>query len=383
MKETVNLFDGELKYDGNIIGSLMELNIIINIKNKTIPIDVDNFIKVDTISNFGKIIESDIINMDNIKNKNIFITQNNQNGPYFDIAYLEGKNIKSPKLTFIQVKKSLSENKINKQQMHNIFEASKNNFLSLFKFIPEYDKINLVYISLINNQIKQAIIEHDNYKKNKSKKVSDLGKEINSVVYSINQLYNFCFQNDINLYYYEPKKHLFYIKKNNNFELSKLDLSIENKNEFNLIFDISYLSTEFENNKKKCVNLNYENFLQKKKEKSFSLIINEFVMGVVFEFTNKYFINVNIINFIDLHKTHIDCHYYNLSKNQAIICLKINKKNKYIVDSFIYNNRLIKYKDDNLEFGNKTELERDNDFLVFINFDNICSSLKVFFSQNL
>ena len=43
MKQTVNLFDGEIRYDGNVIGSLMELNLIINIKNKNIPLDIDSF----------------------------------------------------------------------------------------------------------------------------------------------------------------------------------------------------------------------------------------------------------------------------------------------------------------------------------------------------
>ena len=228
MKETVNLFDGELNYDGNVIGSLIELNIIINLKDKVIPLDIDNFVKVDTIYNCGKIIESDT---NNFKNKNILITQNNQNGPFYDIAYIQGKNIDSPILSYIQVKKSLSDNKIDKQIMYSKFEEKKENFSNLFNFIPESKNIKLFYISLINKKIRQALLIHKKYKNDKSKKVSDLGNELNSLVYSLNALYNFCNEKGIQLYYYDPKEHKFYIKSKDDFIESKLDLSIEYKNE--------------------------------------------------------------------------------------------------------------------------------------------------------
>ena len=54
--------------------------------------------------------------------------------------------------------------------MYIIFEEYKNNFLNLFGFTPEYDMINIIYISLINNQIKKTILIHDSYKTDKSKK---------------------------------------------------------------------------------------------------------------------------------------------------------------------------------------------------------------------
>ena len=68
-----------------------------------------------------------------------------------------------------------------------------------------------------NNNIKKPIIVHDNYKKDTSQKNSDLGNEINSNVYSINSLESFCYENCIQLYYYEPKNHKFYIKVKNDF----------------------------------------------------------------------------------------------------------------------------------------------------------------------
>jgi glutamate racemase len=62
MKESIKLFDGEIKYNGNVIGSFLELNIINHIKNKNIKLDIDAFVKVDSIHDFGKIIEEDTDN---------------------------------------------------------------------------------------------------------------------------------------------------------------------------------------------------------------------------------------------------------------------------------------------------------------------------------
>ena len=59
------------------------------------------------------------------KNKNIFITQNNPMGSYFDLAYFQGKNINPSKPIYIQVKKSLSKNWIGFPQTKQIFESKK------------------------------------------------------------------------------------------------------------------------------------------------------------------------------------------------------------------------------------------------------------------
>ena len=58
------------------------------------------------------------------------------------------------------------------QQTEQIFQTKKDNFSKLFLLEPK--EINLVYITLINKMIKKAIIEHDIYKRDKNKKVSDL-----------------------------------------------------------------------------------------------------------------------------------------------------------------------------------------------------------------
>ena len=96
------------------------------------------------------------------------------------------------------------------------------------------------------------------------------------------------------------------------------------------------------------------------------------------EFAEKYFNNITIFHYIDLSKAHLNIEYKNLSNNQAIICLKIEQKKKYKVDSFIYRDNLIICKGENFEFKKHAILDRDNDFLVAINFESISESLKKF-----
>ena len=250
----------------------------------------------------------------------------------------------------------------------------------MFSFVPKNENINLIYISLINNQIKQAIYSHDFYKKDKSRKVSNLGSDINSVVYSFNKLYSFCIQYNIEVFYYEPKKHLFYKKNQNNFEPSELNLSNENPKKLSYIFHFTKLLNHFQHNlnvnDSENIKKEYQDFLKKKRKKTFSYIIDEFDFGIVYEFAYNYFNNVEIDHYINLSKIHPDIEFKDLSKNQAIISLVLNEKNKYEIDSFIYNNYLIKCEGDNLKFIGKAYLIQDNDFLVVINFDSICESLK-------
>ena len=384
MKETIELFDGEIEYNGNVIGSFLELNIISNIKKKNISLEIDSFIKVDTINNFGELIEKDT---ENFTNKNIFVTQKNQNGPNFDIAYIKGKNMDTQKLVYIQVKKSYSNNRVDKEKMHKIFEEKKKNFENILGFIPK--ELNLVYISLINTKIKKAILEHDIAKRDKFIKVSSLGDDINSIVYSVNQLNNFCLQNGIQIYYYEPKTHKFFIKENNNFQEFQLDLFRKNENEINVVFSHSYVLDNLVVNSKECdaINANYGDFLKKKrkdKEKKFFYKINNVDFGIIFDFAKEYFNNVTIKNFIDLQKVHLDCKFQNLSNKTAIICLKKSDeyKNKFKVCSFIYNYHFIDVVNETLIEKQNKIFDRDNDVLVIIKFETITESLRIFLSQN-
>ena len=357
MDKTADLISGNFQYDGNVIGSILELNIISNIKNKNISLDIDCFIKVDSIYNFGTIVEKDT---NNFENKDIFITQKNQNGPYFDIAFIKGKQVEAPILTFIQVKKGMTNNRIDKKQMYDKFEEKKKNFLNLFKFIPE--------------------------KNDRSKKVSSLGKEITSKYYSFSQLNKFCVNNDIQIYYYDLEKHVFFVKDKENFIQTELNLSNKNQIKYlKYIYDTKCLDDQLISNMEnsKDINKNYKSYLQKKrKEPPFTYKIDDIDLGMVIKFAESYFENITILHYIDLRKAHIDIEYENLSKNQAIICLKKDKRNKFTIDSFIYQDYSISCKGENLEFGNNVKLGGDNDFLVAINFDTISESLKLLLNKN-
>ena len=382
MKETAELFDGEIKYDGNVIGSFLELNIINHIKNKKIKLDIDVFVKVDSIYHFETIIEKD---NDEFNNKNIFIYQKNENGPFFDLAYLYGKDSSNSKLVYIQVKKSCTNNRINNIQMDDIFEEKKKNFLNLFNIIPK--EAYLVYITLLNDKIKKAIIEHSKVKKDRNKKVSYLGKDTNSIVYSINELNNFCTLYNIPLYYYEPKTQLFYVNKNNDFIKSELNLMIR-YNKIDYDFSHSFILSELKKSEKECVEINnkYSNYLQKKRRTdkfAFKYKINGFDMGIVFEFAKNYFNNIKIINYVDLHETHLDCQFNNVAKCNAIICLKLTDKGKYAINTIILMDCIIRIKNDEFLVSKEIIFERRNDYLVTISFESIGDSLKSILKTNI
>ena len=331
----------------------------------------DDYISLDKLIEYGLIDEaetrpaSDKVIYDNFKQK------------YFDIAFIKGKNEANPLLNFIQVKKGMSDNKLDKKQMYKIFEEYKNNFFELFHFIPEEENINLIYISLINNEIKQVILSH--------KRIPNLEAKYNE----FKKLYDFCIQNNIQIFFYELKDHLIYAKNINNFVVSELDFSKKDKNILTYKFDTSSLSNQIEFNTKTCekINKNYQNFLRNKRKKPFSYKIKEidFDFKIIFEFAKKYFIEVKIEHYLDLRKAHIDTDYRNLLENQAIICLKKKKKNKYIIDSFVYNDHLIKFKDEHLEITDNIyldNLDSDNDLLVWINFSNISEDFKHWLKNN-
>ena len=374
IEKTVKLFDGEIDYNGNVIGSLLEINLVKKITDKKINIlNIDSFIEVDTINNMGLISKKDT---NEFENKNIFITQKNQNGKNFDMGYIKGKETIETKFVYIQVKKSYSKNRVTLQQTKMIFEEKKKQFQNLFGFIPS--KCYLVYISLVNNKIKNAFLTYDNYKNDKIKKISDLNPKISSIVYSINELYNFCNQNDIQLYYFDPNMNIFYIRNNNNFESSELNLFIEKERDLKIVFDYSFYESSLEKNKYIATNINNE-YLKfkrknKRKDEKFIYILDSFNISLIFDFANEFFNNPLINSYINLKKTQLNWQFYNLSKKKAILCIKKNNNKKYEVKALIYNNLLLEIdKNNNFLFKktNNNSINSGYDYLIIISFDNL------------
>ena len=151
------------------------------------------------------------------------------------MGYINGKEINKPKFAYIQVKKGHSNNKINLSNAKKRFNEVKSKFQILFNL--EIEDCNLVYISIVNDKIKKALDTHNNYYKNdKNKKIDELGKEINSIVYSINSLENFCLENSLLLYYFNHNNDNFFFKDNNN-GLTLVDLDLfknQDQEKFNI-----------------------------------------------------------------------------------------------------------------------------------------------------
>ena len=78
----------------------------------------------------------------------------NQNGKFFDLGYIQGKNIENPRFAFIQVKKGniSDESKVDFIQAKIIYEQIRKKFNDLFGFTP--GECNLIYISLLTKNLK-------------------------------------------------------------------------------------------------------------------------------------------------------------------------------------------------------------------------------------
>ena len=65
-------------------------------------------------------------------------------------------------------------------------------------------------------------------------KISDISPKSPSIVYSVNELINFCQYNSIQLYFFNPNNNKFYIKLDEDFVKVELDLFTYLDNEKNL-----------------------------------------------------------------------------------------------------------------------------------------------------
>ena len=106
-------------------------------------------------------------------------------------------------------------------------------------------------------------------------------------------------------------------------------------------------------------------------------------MGIVFEFAKNNFNNIKIINYVDLHETHLDCQFNNVTKCNAIICLKLTDKGKYAINTIILMDCIIRIKNDEFLVSKEIIFERRNDYLVTISFESIGDSLKSILKTNI
>lgn len=387
MRKTADLFDGEINYDGNVIGSLLELNLVMKLKQKKSHIlDINSIVQVNCINDMTQIIEKDT---NNFENKNILITQKYQNGKNFDLGYIKGKEIDKPKFAYIQVKKGHSNNKINLDNAKKRFNETKSKFQQLFNL--EIEDCNLVYISIVNDKINKTLNTHNNYKNDKNKKVSDLGKEINSIVYSINSLENFCLENSLLLYYFNPNNDTIFIKdNNNNFTLADLDLfKNKDKEEFNFRYNVSHLYRDFNINKEQCKNINNQYLNLKRninqKDERLKNNLDGLDANIIFDFAEKYFKNPSIYSYVNFERLSIDSEFNDLPKTKAIICLQKSELGSYNIDSVIFKNSLYKKDQEmlNLKIKNVQKIQYDweYNFIVIISFEGLNENGKKIFKS--
>ena len=250
----------------------------------------------------------------------------------------------------------------------------------MFNLEPE--DCNLVYISILNDKIKKALSKHYNYKTDKTKRIGELGKDITSIVYSINSLEKFCLENSLLLYYFNPNNNSFYIKDiNNNFSIVDLDLFKSQRDDgFNFRINFSVFFTDFDKNKNRCQEINSQYLKFKRnniehKVQKLNYTLDGLEADFIFNFAEKYFKNPSIYSYVNMEKYPIDFEFKNLPKTKAIICLKKSELENYNIASLILKNSL--YKNDNgmfvLENKNVQKINYDDnyDFIVVINFDDL------------
>lgn len=207
--KSLKFFDGEIKYTGSVIGSILELNFINACKTDTFHLDIDCMVEMDSLNEMNIITKK---TTNNLQNKNILITQKNENAKFFDVGFLKAKGTTNPKMAYIQIKKSSSNNKVNKNDTYKVFEKNKEKFIKFFGVKPE--SCYLIYITLINKVLKEKLtIFCEKNVKADNKAISNLNKEIIEMIQSINILDTSCKNNGIVLYYFNPNEKMFYTRK--------------------------------------------------------------------------------------------------------------------------------------------------------------------------
>ena len=258
--KTFNFFDGEINYNRSISCSLLELNFINQCQEKDkFSLGIDCVVELDELYSMDKITKS---TTKDYKNKNILLLQKNEDARIFDVGFLNSKNNEEPSMAYIQIKKSLSDNNVDKSKIYNIFENNKTKFENFFNIKPK--SCYLIYITLVNKYIKNNIDSFEQIKKTQKK--YNMDNKVVDYIKRINALDEFCRKDDILLYYFNPNESKFYIRNGTNFFESKLNLFNNNSKVTKKIsMKITLLSKkkerEFNENELKAeeLNKNYNN----------------------------------------------------------------------------------------------------------------------------
>ena len=376
--KTIKLFDGEIQYTGSIIGSLLELNFINQCQEKEdkFLLDIDCFVELDTLYYMNTITKS---STKDYQNKNILIIQKNENAPSFDVGFLYSKNTKEPSMTYIQIKKSSTDNKVDKSKTYYIFEKNKKRFEKLFNIKPK--SCFLIYITLLNQSIKNNINLFEKIRNSKAK--NNMDNKTIDYIKRINTLDEFCRNNDILLYYFYPNESKFFIRKGTDFFDSKLNLFESNsKITKQISIKITLLSKkkerEFNENEIKA-----EEFNEKYKENKITVKNNQsqdFAV-LVYNFIKNYCENAKIKTFLSLEKAFENTINYDKQENIILLGLIKNLKNNiYSIKSVIYEDYIFEYSNLlNKKFIDSFELDvKEYDLLVWIQFEKFRQKGSVF-----
>ena len=378
---TLKLFDGEINYTGKVIGSFLELNFVNQCKKDKFGLDVDCFVELDTLLDMNKITNK---NATNLENKNILIIQKNECAPLFDVGFLRAKNTLSPEMSYIQIKKNSTENKVRRFETNDTFQRNLNKFVQLFKIKPV--SCYLIYITLINKFIEENITLNSQSKQKKDNDINLNDKSID-MIKRINSLDDFCKKENIVLYYFNPSKSKFYTRQNDKFTESNLDL-FQN---ISLVTESVKIKAEFLNKKKErqlgdnvdlVLKYNQKIFSKNLKESDYVLEVqnNKLDLRNVIKFIKENCEEGTIKTFLLLEKENESTMRYYRKDKIIILCLCKSKNYDYLIKSVIYKDNIFDYKNiQNKKFIDSFEIDvKDYDLLVWIQFKNFKTRGKIY-----